>query len=138
MRSEFVITRVNRRFRVVYHHYRTACKSFEPDELRKVLKALALSPSDSKLFEQLQQACERFLVLEQRAIEKFGPWTTFRIWRVDSKTLQVDFDGCYTELKNQASSDRELKACLQRLGANEFLLDDLKRELKAFREAEHG
>lgn len=136
MPDEFVITRVRRQFRVVYGYYRTACKGFEPAELQKTLKALDLNPRDSKRLDQLRQAAERYLLLEQRAIEKFGPWTPFRIWRVDAGTLQVDFDGSYTELNNKAKSDRELKACLHRLGANELLLEDLQRGLKAFRQRE--
>ncbi|HQR07852.1 MAG TPA: hypothetical protein PLN21_13575 [Gemmatales bacterium] len=136
MNDEFVITRVRRQFRVVYGYYRTACKSFEPAELQKTLKALDLNPRDPKRLDQLRHAAERYLLLEQRAIEKFGPWTSFRIWRVDHSTLQVDFDGTYTELNTKAKSDRELKACLHRLGANELLLDDLQRGLKAFRQRE--
>jgi len=133
MGHPFVITRVRRQFRIVHGYYRTACKSFEPDELRKVLKALDLNKNDES---RLQQATERFSLLEKRSIEKFGPWTTFRIWRVDDRTLQVEFDSTYTELASKLNGDSALKQCLARLGANELLLDDLRRDLKQFRQAE--
>lgn len=133
MNHPIVITRVRRQYRIVHGYYRTSCKSFEPDELRKVLKALDLKTNDES---RLQQATERFLLLEKRSIEKFGPWTTFRIWRVDDRTLQVEFDATYTELTSKLNGDSALKQCLARLGANELLLDDLRRDLKQFRQAE--
>lgn len=48
----------------------------------------------------------------------------------------MEFDETYTELASKLNGDSALKQCLARLGANELLLDDLKRDLKQFRQAE--
>jgi len=55
-----------------------------------------------------------------------------RLWRVDAKTLQIDFQGGYAELGGKVKSDAALRRCLHDMGANRLLLGDLKRELADF------
>lgn len=79
---------------------------------------------------------ELFLLREKRAEEKFGKPRDFRIWRINAKTLQVDFGGGHTELKSDATGDHALKRCIDELGANDLMLSDLKKDLAAFRKEE--
>ncbi len=133
MAATFSICRVApQRLFILFGDFRTELIESKPEQIPLVLSLLNLKSTDAKLQKQLQQALDAFYVREQRAVAKFGPDKTFRIWRLDSKTLQIDFKGGHAELSSSASSDPILKRCLNELGANEFLLSDLKRELKEF------
>jgi len=88
MPSNFVITRVDpRQLRVCHGDFRAVCVLAEPQHVKNTLTFLGLKGSDARLQQQLRAALDHFLVLEQRSITKFGKPTTFRIWRVDQKTL---------------------------------------------------
>jgi hypothetical protein len=128
----FLISRVGlQRFMVSYTHYRAECVGTEPKQFTTTLTQLGLDGRSPKFHAELRAAFDRFFALEKRAEEKFGKATTFRIWRVDAKTLQVDFGGGHAELKSAAGGPA-VKKCLDELGASEFLLPDLKRELAVF------
>jgi hypothetical protein len=132
MPTSFIISRVGlQRFMVYHKHYRAECVGTEPKQFATALSSLGLDGRSPKLHDELRAAFDRFLALEKRAEEKFGKATTFGIWRLDAKTLQVDFGGGHTELKS-AAGGQALKRCLVELGANDYLLPDLKRELAAF------
>lgn len=137
MANVFTVSRMGgKRLRIAYGDFRTEYLEDTPKQIPLVLSLLELKKTDPKLQAQLQQALNAFSVREQRATAKFGPDKTFRIWRLDDKTLQIDFKGGHAELNSTASSDPLLKRCLNELGANEFLLPDLKRELKEFLKSE--
>jgi hypothetical protein len=137
MPAPFTVSRVGlQRFMVCHKHYRAECTGTEPKQFAMTLSNLGLDGRSPKLHGELREAFDRFLALEKRAEEKLGKATTFRIWRVDAKTLQVNFGGGHSELKNPATSGPALKRCLDELGANDFLLPDLKREMAAFLEDE--
>lgn len=135
MASTFVVSRVGgQRFMVRYkRHFVAECLGTDPMQLALTLSNLNLNPKSATLQKELRAAIERFLFLESRSHEKFGKPKIFRIWRVDSKTLQIDFGGSSLELKSDAAGDAVLKRCLDDLGANDLLLSDLKRELAEFR-----
>jgi hypothetical protein len=133
MANRFVVTRVgNERFRICYGLYRAECLGHDDGQLRSALGFLGLDRTDARLARELREAMDRFLFLEGRSREKFGKPTVFRIWRVDRRRLQVDFDGGYAELWAAATGERTLKRCLADLGANDLLYPDLERELKEF------
>jgi hypothetical protein len=97
-----------------------------------------LNRNDAKLLQELRETMDLFLLREQRSLEKFGKPRMFRIWRVDPKMLQVDFDGGYAELKKATASDAVLKQCLAELGANQLLLPDLKKDLRDFQKEDEA
>jgi hypothetical protein len=138
MAARFVVSRVGlQRFMIRYKdHYVAECLGDDPKQIKLTLSLLGLDGRDARLQGELRAALELFLFREKRAEEKFGKAKLFRIWRIDAKTLQVDFKGGHTELKNRATSLQALKRCLHELGANDFVLPDLKRELAAFRKDE--
>jgi hypothetical protein len=133
MSKRFVVTRISKgRLRICYGDYRTESLGTDDSQLRLAISLLELSGPKAKHFKELRAAVDRFLELEQRSLEKFGKPRTFRIWRVDAKTLQVDFGGGFAELKSTAPSEQAMKRCLDDLGANQFLFDEFKKELKEF------
>lgn len=138
MAAPFVVSRVGlQRFMIRYKdHYVAECLGDDPKQIKLTLSLLGLDGRDARLQGELRAALELFRFREKRAEEKFGKATLFRIWRIDAKTLQVDFGGGHTELKSRATSLQALKRCLHELGANDFVLPDLKRELAAFRKDE--
>jgi hypothetical protein len=133
MANQFVISRNgDRRLMVCWGDYRAEHLEDDPKSLKKCLGYLGLGQAGPTAFAQLQEALERFYGLENRSLAKFGKPKMFRIWRVDAKTLQIDFKGGYAELNGKAKSDAALKRCLRDLGANALLVSDLKRELAEF------
>lgn len=134
MPKTFVISRFSggRRLAVCWGEFRTEYVEDDPKSLKQCLGHLNLDHRDPALLAKLKDALERFYRLEARSLAKFGKPKLFRIWRVDPKTLQIDFKGGYTELRGAARSDAILKRCLQELLANQLLLPDLKRELAEF------
>jgi hypothetical protein len=137
--KQFVVTRVGaRRLRIVYGELRAECLDDSPAQLRAALAALGLARAGSTVAGQLRAAVDRFLELDRRCAERFGPPRRFRIWRVDADTLQIDFDGGHAEVKPAALDDRALRQCLLELFAAELLLPDLKKEVAAFLKVERS
>ncbi len=140
MAKQFVVTRVGKeRLRICYGDFRAECLGSDDDQLRRALAVLGPNRASAGLVRELRKAMDRFLLLEQRSVERFGKPRLFRIWRVDGTTLQVDFDGGYAELKSKAASEPALRRCLAELGANDLLYPEFKKELKEFlKEERHG
>lgn len=140
MAKTFVISRfsVGRRLAVCWGEFRTERLEDDPKSLERCLGHLGLERGDPALVAKLRDAVERFYRLEARSLARFGPPKVFRIWRVDSQTLQVEFQGGYAELVGRAASDAALARCLAEMLANTRLLGDLKRELAEFRRDETG
>jgi hypothetical protein len=133
MANRFVISRKgSRRLMICWGDYRAEHLEDDPKSLRRCLGFLGLERAGPAVFAKLEEALERFYVLENRSLAKFGKPRMFRIWRVNAKTLQIDFNGGYAELSDKARSDAALKRCLDDMGANQLLLSDLKRELADF------
>jgi hypothetical protein len=134
MAKTFIISRYagGRRLAISWGDFRTEYLEDDPKSLKRCLGYLNLDKGDPALLEKLQVALERFYRLEARSRAKFGEPKLFRIWRVDAKTLQIDYNGGYTELRGRSSSDAVLKRCLVEMFANQTLLPDLKRELAEF------
>lgn len=108
----------------------------DPKGLKKCLGYIGITKDIPKFLGKLQESLERYYALEKRSLEKFGKPKTFRIWRVDTKTIQIDFKGGYSELGSKAKSDTALRRCLEEMGASQLLLGELKRELAEFLKSE--
>lgn len=127
------------RFHVYYQEYFSEIDGHDLKRLKSALKLLGLDRSDKRLQEELRHTFEVFLMREARSVEKFGKPRHFRVWRVDARTLQVDFQGCYAELDiGEVGDSQALKRCLRDAHANDLLLSDLKRDVKDFLKAERS
>lgn len=140
MVKKFIISRFagGRRLAICWGEFRTEYLEGDPKRLKQCLGYLNLDQADPALLVKLQEALERFYRLEARSLAKFGKPKLFRIWRVDSKILQIEFKGGYTELRVPAKSDAVLKRCLEEVFANQSLLPDFKRELAQFLKEERN
>ena len=133
MANRFVISRNGgRRLMVCRGDYRAEYLEDDPRSLARCLGLLGMDRAGPAALAKLREALERFYVLENRSLARFGKPKVFRIWRVDAKTLQIDFNGGYAELGGKVRSDAALRRCLHDTGANRLLLGDLKRELADF------
>ena len=133
MANKFVVSRNgNRRLLVCFGDYRAEYLEDDPKGLRKCMGHLGLGADATALLAKLQEALDRYYLLESRSLAKFGKPKMFRIWRVNATLIQIDFNGGYAELNGKAKSDTALKRCLEDMGANQLLLGDLKRELGEF------
>lgn len=134
MAKKFVISRFagGRRLAICWGEHRTEYVEDDPKSLKQCLAYLNLDQRDAAIFKKLKESLEHFYKLEARSLAKFGEPKLFRIWRVDSKILQIEIKGGYTELRGRTFSDATLRRCLDEMFANRTLLPDLKRELANF------